>query len=171
MRYVKIILTLIQLSFVTVSYAQQIKDGETIDLNGMAVTFRIVNKSTVNVKGQTFGRYQVVGAVKNNTGKVFNVRLRSVSQSSLSEGSGKIVEFNCINAAGARLTSKSLLIGMAAHRVTVNYYTRDNNGKSYSTNMTIIAGYFLDEGQIVESSGIFIVPTGEVPQVSVRSMM
>ena len=57
--------------------AQQIKDGETVNVNGIAVTYSIVNKEKVNIKDQDFDRYKVLASVKNNSGKSFNIRLAS----------------------------------------------------------------------------------------------
>ena len=169
MHFAKILLTLFFLSFLSVSYAQQIKDGETVDLDGLGVTFRIVNKEAVDVKGQSFDRYKVVAAVKNNTGKSINVRLKSAPDlAALS--AAKIVELNCVNATGARLTSKKLDVSMNSHQLKVTYLSRDKDGKLANADMTVTAGYFLDEGQTAENDAIFIVPKGEAPQVSVRKL-
>ena len=167
MNTLKIALTVIFVSIFSGLQAQQIKDGETIDLNGLGVTFRIENKETVDVKGQNFDRYKVVASVKNNTEKSFNVRLKAYPDPSSITG-GKIVELNCINATGAKLTSKKLEVSMATHQINVTYLTRDKEGKMINSMITIPAGFYLDPGQTVENDAIFIVPKGEAPQVSVR---
>lgn len=167
MNTLKIALTVILVSIFSGLYAQQIKDGETVDLNGLAVTFRIVNKETVDVKGQSFDRYKVVGSVKNTTEKSFNVRLKAYPDPASITG-GRIAELNCINATGAKLTSKKMDVNMAAHQINVTYLTRDKDGKLINSMITVPAGYFLDPGQTVENDAIFIVPKGETPQVSVR---
>ncbi|SIO01027.1 hypothetical protein [Chitinophaga niabensis] len=166
----RISLTLLFSFLMTVLHAQQIKDGETLDLDGIAVTFNIVNKESVDVKGQSFDRYKVVASVQNNTGKSFNVRLKTYPDLS-SIGGGKIVELNCVNATGARLTSKKLEVSMATHQIKVTYLNRNNDGKLVNSEMTIPAGFFLDSGQKVENDAIFIVPKGEAPQVSVKKLM
>ena len=170
MNIIKATLTVFAFSVVSALHAQSIKDGETVDLNGVAVTFRVVNKEDVNVKGQTFDRYKVVAAVKNNTGKSFNIRLTSYPDLSGISAS-KLVELNCVNATGARLTSKKFDVSMTTHNLKVTYYTRNNDGKQVSTEMTIPAGYYLDQGQSVENDAIFIVPKGEALQVSVRRLV
>lgn len=60
---------------------------------------------------------------------------------------------------------------MATHQIKVTYLTRNNDGKLVNADMTIPAGYFLDSGQKVENDAIFIVPKGEVPQISVRKLI
>ncbi|WP_199138750.1 hypothetical protein [Pedobacter sp. ASV12] len=164
------ILALLVTGFINASKAQQLKDGQTLDLNGISVTFNIINKESIEVKDQSFDRYKVVATVKNNSPKSFNVRLASASDLSAALKS-KIVELNCLNATGARLTSKKLDVGMKAHMITVTYPGKDKDGKFVSQTMTVVAGYYFDAGQTLQSDAIFIVPKGETPQVSVRSLL
>lgn len=166
----KITLTLLFLSLAAILHAQQIKDGETLDLDGIAVTFNVVNKETVDVKGQSYDRYKIVAAAQNNTGKSFNIRLKTYPDVG-SIGGGKIVELNCKNATGARLTSKKIEVSMATHQLKITYLTKNNDGKMVDAVMTVPAGYFLDPGQKVENDGIFIVPKGEALQVSVKKLL
>lgn len=83
--------------------AQKITDGETLELNGLNVTFSVLNKETVEVKGKQYDRYKVSASVKNNSEKSYNIRLTSYPQMADNIG---IVELDCINATGAKLTSK-----------------------------------------------------------------
>lgn len=150
--------------------AQQIKDGETVNVNGIAVTYTIVNKEKINIKDQDFDRYKVLASAKNNSGKSFNIRLASsLDLSGISNS--KIVELDCTNATGARLTSKKLQVSMKSHLINVTYYTKDKDGKSISAVMPVTAGYYFDQGQVIENDAIFIVPAGETPQVNVRSLL
>jgi len=170
MNFHKVILTLSFLSLTTVLHAQQIKDGETLELDGIAITFNVMNKETVEVKGQSYDRYKVVAAAQNNTGKSFNIRLKTYPDVA-SIGGGKIVELNCQNATGARLTSKKIEVSMATHQLKITYLTKNNDGKMVDAVMTVPAGYFFDPGQKVENDAIFIVPKGETPHVSVRKLL
>lgn len=150
--------------------AQQIKDGETVNVNGIAVTYSIVNKEKVNIKDQDFDRYKVLASVKNNSGKSFNIRLASsLDLSGISNS--KIVELDCTNATGARLTSKKLQVSMKTHLINVTYATKDKDGKTISAILPVTAGYYFDQGQVIENDAIFIVPAGETPQVTVRSLL
>lgn len=150
--------------------AQQIKDGETVNVNGIAVTYTVVNKEKVNIKDQDFDRYKVLASVKNNTGKSFNIRLASsLDLSGISNS--KIIELDCVNATGARLTSKKVQVGMKSHLINVTYATKDKDGKAITAILPVTAGYYFDEGQVIENDAIFIVPTGETPQVTVRSLL
>lgn len=162
-------LVILLIGSATLVNAQQIKDGETVKINGMDITFRVVNKEATDVKGVSFDRYKVVATLKNSTDKSFNVRLNKYPDAASITG-GKIAELDCINATGAKLTSKKLELQMKTQQVAVTYLTRDKDGKSVNSTITIPVGFYLDPGDTVEESGVFIVPKGEVPQVSVRML-
>lgn len=170
MKKIAFILTLLTFGFSAITKAQQIKDGQTIDLNGIAVTFNIVNKESIEVKDQSYDRYKVIATVKNNAGKSFNNRLTS-STDIAGALKSKIVELNCLNATGARLTSKKLEVGMKAHTITITYPGKDKDGKFISQTMSVVASYYFDPGQTLQNDAIFIVPKGETPNVTVRSLL
>ncbi|WP_025145268.1 hypothetical protein [Pedobacter jeongneungensis] len=158
------------LATVSVSSAQQIKDGVTVNVNGIAVTYSVTNKEKLTIKDQDFDRYKVLASIKNNTGKSFNIRLASsLDLSGISNS--KIIELDCVNATGARLTSKKVQVSMKSHLINVTYPTKDKDGKSITAILPVTAGYYFDEGQVIENDAIFIVPAGEVPQVTVRSLL
>jgi hypothetical protein len=170
MKLLKISFLFLSMAFASKLNAQQIKDGQTVDLNGVAVTFTITNKETIDIKGQSFDRYKVVASAKNNSGKSFNLRLTTYPDLS-SLGRNKIAELNCLNATGARLTSKKLDLNMKAQIINVNYPTKDKDGKYITAILPVTGSYYFDAGQVIENDGIFIVPKGEIPNVSVRSLL
>lgn len=171
MKWIKIFAILLPfLVIASISNAQQIKDGETVDVNGIAVTYTVVNKEKLTIKDQNFDRYKVLASVKNNSGKSFNIRLSS-SLDLTGISNSKIIELDCINATGARLTSKKVQVSMKSHMINVTYPTKDKDGKAITAVLPVIAGYYLDQGQVIENDAIFIVPAGETPQVTVRSLL
>ncbi|MND34689.1 hypothetical protein D3C80_253110 [compost metagenome] len=107
--------------------------------------------------------------MKNNTGKSYNARLTTYPSVEAIAAS-KIVELNCINATGAKLTSKKLDVNMNEHRIVVTYLTMNKEGKTVNSTMTITVGYYLDPGQTVQGEANFIVPKGETPQVNVHTL-
>lgn len=153
--------------FLTPFYGQKITDGATVDVNGLAVTFNILNKESVNVGGKSFDRYKVSATVTNNSGKSINMRLATAPQIVTNIG---LVEINCINATGAKLTSKKIDIKPKPHNLNVTYWAYSKEGKYESSVIPVVAGYYLDPGDTVSDNGIFIVPQGEEPNVSVRKL-
>lgn len=147
--------------------AQKITDGATVDVNGLAVTFNILNKESVNVSGKNFDRYKVSASVTNNSGKSINMRLATAPQIVTNIG---LVEVNCINATGAKLTSKKIDLKPKPHNLNVTYWAYSKEGKYESSVIPVVAGYYLDPGDTVSDNAIFIVPQGEEPNVSVRKL-
>ena len=54
--------------------------------------------------------------------------------------------------------------------VNVTYWAYTKDGKYESSVIPIIASYYLDSGDSVNDNAIFIVPEGELPNVSVRRL-
>ncbi|KUJ52057.1 hypothetical protein [Chryseobacterium sp. JAH] len=151
----------------TIFYGQKITDGATVDVNGLAVTFNILNKESVNVGGKSFDRYKVSATVTNNSGKSINMRLATAPQIVTNIG---LVEINCINATGAKLTSKKIDLKPKPHNLNVTYWAYNKDGKYESSVLPVVAGYYLDPGDSSTDNAIFIVPQGEEPNVSVRKL-
>ena len=164
MKNATILLAVMALCFVN-AHAQKIKDGETVNLNGLSVTFNITNKESIAVGGKNFDRYKVSAGLVNNSDKSFNIRLNTFPQIT---SNSKIVELDCINATGAKLTSKKIELKLKAHNVNATYWYYNKEGKYVSGVLPVIAGYYLDPGDSVQDNAIFIVPQGEAPDVTVR---
>lgn len=148
-------------------YAQKIADGETLDVNGMKVGFNITNKESVQIGGKSFDRYKVSASVKNISDKSYNIRLTSYPQIVLDTG---IVELDCVNATGAKLTSKKIQLKMKTQMINVSYSSYDKSGKSVTNILPVIGSYYFDSGDTISDNAIFIVPAGEKPDVNVRSL-
>ncbi|PWN63903.1 hypothetical protein [Chryseobacterium viscerum] len=148
-------------------HAQKISDGQTLDVNGMAVTFNILNKESVESGGKSYDRYKVSASIKNTTDKTYNIRLSAFPQITSNIG---LVELDCINATGARLTSKKIELKMKAQMINVTYSAYDKSGKFITSTIPVTGSYYFDPGDTISDNAIFIVPQGEKPDVSVRSM-
>lgn len=160
-------LLLVIISFCSTAKAQKITDGQTIDLNGMSVTFNILNKETIQNGGKSFDRYKVAASVKNTSDKSYNIRLSSYPQI---VNNTAIVELNCINATGAKLTSKKIELKMKAQIINVTYSAYDKSGKFVNSILPVIGSYYFDSGDTINDDAIFILPQGEKPDVTVRSL-
>ncbi|WP_042722639.1 hypothetical protein [Flavobacterium sp. B17] len=147
--------------------AQKISDGQTIDVNGLSVTFNILNKESITVGGKDFDRYKVSAKLVNNSQKSYTIRLSNAPQIVTNTS---LLELNCINATGAKLTSKKIDLKLKAQNVNVTYWAYTKDGKYQSFVIPIVAGYYLDGGDSVSDDAIFIVPKGEAPNVNVRSL-
>lgn len=147
--------------------AQKITDGQTIEVNGMSVTFNIVNKESIEAGGKPYDRYKVSASVKNTSDKAYNIRLSSYPQIVSNTG---LVELDCINATGAKLTSKKIQLKMKAQMINVTYSAYDKSGKFATSTIPVTGSYYFDQGDTISDNAIFIVPQGEKPDVSVRNL-
>lgn len=147
--------------------AQKISDGQTLNLNGMSVTFNILNKESIESGGKSYDRYKVSASVKNTSDKAYNIRLSAFPQIVSNIG---LVELDCMNATGARLTSKKIELKMKAQMLNVTYSAYDKSGKFVTSTIPVTGSYYFDPGDTISDDAIFIVPQGEKPDVSVRSM-
>ncbi|UHO39449.1 hypothetical protein H5J24_04940 [Chryseobacterium capnotolerans] len=149
------------------AYAQKISDGQTLEVNGMDVTFNILNKESVESGGKQYDRYKVSASVKNKSDKAYNIRLSAFPQIVSNIG---LVELDCVNATGARLTSKKIELKMKAQMLNVTYSAYDKSGKFTTSTIPVTGSYYFDPGDTISDNAIFIVPQGEKPDVSVRSL-
>ena len=116
-----------------------------MDLDGLEVRYKIVNKRSVDVQKEPFDRFEVVLTVKNNTGKSFNIRLTEFPDLNALNYGG-IVQFYCTNATGVRMTSKKETISMRQHNLKVTYQTINDDGKKVNRTMSAIAGFYFEDG-------------------------
>ena len=136
MKNVTFLATLVLLFSLSLTKAQKIADGETVDLNGLAVTFSVLNKESVTVGGKNFDRYKVSANLVNNSSKAYNIRMSNAPQIVTNTA---LVELNCMNATGAKLTSKKLDLKLKPQTVNVTYWAYTKDGKYESAMIPIIA--------------------------------
>jgi hypothetical protein len=168
MKNLALLITLVTTIFWGTSIsAQKISDGQTLEVNGMNVTFNILNKESIESGGKQYDRYKVSATVKNTSDKAYNIRLSAFPQI---VSNINLVELDCINATGARLTSKKIELKMKAQIINVTYSAYDKSGKFTTSTIPVTGSYYFDPGDTISDNAIFIVPQGEKPNVSVRSL-
>lgn len=151
------------------AFAQQsvdLADGEPEILNGIEYGFNIRNERTREVKDENYSRYEVTVYVTNRSGCT---RLLFPKQTLFGlEDQNLLAQFDCLNATGKRMTSKSSTL--RARPFTVPYTTQVKNaeGKLVSNTIQVPAGHALRNGETVTENLIVIVPMGEKPRMKVR---
>ena len=148
--------------------AQKITDGQTVEVDGLSVTFNILNKESVTAGGKNMDRYKVSATVVNKSGKDFNQRMSNAPQVATNI---ELIELNCINATGAKLTSKKLALKLKPQMLNVTYWAYTKDGKYQSFVIPVVASYYLDNGDSVNDNGIFIVPQGQPLDITVRKTL
>jgi hypothetical protein len=141
-------------------------DGEPETLNGIEYGFNIRNERTKEVKDENYSRYEVTVYITNRSGCT---RLMFPKQTVFGpEDQNLLAQFDCLNATGKRMTSKSSTL--RARSFTIPYTTQVKNaeGKLVSNTVQVPAGHALRNGETVQENFIVIVPMGEKPRVKVR---
>jgi hypothetical protein len=150
-------------------FSQQMVDleeNQPYEYNGLEYGYYISNERSKDVKGDDYERYEVNLYVTNKSGCIKIIPLRT-TQSGNNEDV-VIAEFNCKNANGKRLTAKSGKVNAKPWYMQVRVPDEANASKYKLINAQ--AGYAIKNGQTFSSKIIVIVPKGERPKISCRTV-
>ncbi len=133
------------------SLAQQgfpVTDQQPVTIEGLTCGYKIksLETKTVSDKGD-FSRYSISFFVKNNTGQPRILPFRP-GTNGMNGVADNLIQFNCLNATGARLTSKYVVIKAPPYNV-------------YRNGGMVKMGYGVLPGQTVSADAIMIVPLNE----------
>lgn len=157
-------------SAISAAFAQSSVDvppTEPIVMNGIEYGYTVRNESKKEVgsKGQ-FGRFEVTLYVTNRSG-CSRILMPRQTFTGL-QYQDLLADFDCLNATGMRLTSKTGSLRAKEFYVPYTTGTKGTDGKIVNTTVQVRVGNIVRNGESVTTSVIFIVPDGEQPQVKVR---
>lgn len=135
--------------------------------DGIEYGYSIKNVSTKEVSNKDFSRYEVT-LYATNKSECSRVVLLDQGISKPLNDIKTLAKFDCLNATGARLTSKSGEVSAKPMFVTARVNTRDMQGKSVVENQKVQIGYYIGAGETVQDNVIFIVPLNDKPDLKVR---
>ncbi|MBD2754044.1 ABC transporter permease [Spirosoma validum] len=144
-----------------------ITDKEPALYNGIEYGYSIRSelKKDIGNKG-TFKRYEVTFYVTNKSGCT---RLFFPRQTTLGlQNQDLMANFDCVNATGARLTSKTATVRARPFLVPYSTTTKNAEGKEIVNTVQVQAGHMLENGETVTNHIVVIVPDGEQPRMRVR---
>jgi len=151
------------------SFSQQIVDLEEdtpYAYNGFEYGFYISNERSKEVKGDDYERYEVNLYITNKSGCIKLIPFKN--SSTKPEEEIVVGEFNCKNATGKRLTSKTGKINAKAWYSQVKLYDETQTSKYRFVNAMV--GYAIRSGETLTTKIIVIVPKGEKPKMSCRTI-
>ena len=151
------------------SFSQQIVDldeNAPYAYNGFEYGFYISNERSKEVKGDDYERYEVNLYITNKSGCMKVIPFRNYS--SKPEEEIVVGEFSCKNATGKRLTAKSGKINAKAWYSQVKLYDETQSSKYRFVNAMI--GYAIRNGETLTAKIIVIVPKGEKPKMTCRTV-
>ncbi|WP_420146541.1 ABC transporter permease [Spirosoma sp.] len=145
----------------------EVTDKEPAQFNGVEYGYSIRNESTKDMGSKgTFKRYELTVYVTNKSGctKLFFPRQTTFGL----QNQDLLANFDCVNATGARLTSKTATVRARPFLVPYSTTTKNAEGKEVINTIQVQAGHMLDNGETVTNHVIVIVPDNEQPRVRVR---
>lgn len=147
--------------------SRPITEDTPLSLDGLEYGYSIKNVNTREVSNKDFSRYEVTLYVTNKSA-CSRVVLFGESMNLFESEMRTLARFDCINATGARLTSKGGELNAKPMYVNARVRTRDDKGKYILENQKVQVGYYLGAGETIEESVIFIVPLNSKPDIKVR---
>lgn len=151
--------------------AQQIVDLEEnkpYSYNGLDYGFYIGNESSKAIKGDDYDRFELNLYVTNNNSCIKLIPFRTGWTSSGSNDEVQVAEFSCTNATGKKLTAKKGSV-YAKPWYTYVRVADDSRKEKYRTEYAQV-GYAIRPGQTITTRIIVIVPKGERPQLTCRTI-
>ncbi len=154
------------LSFLHAQESFPVSDSIPAVQDGLKMGYTILNFETKSVgdKGD-FARYQVSFYVTNVTNQP-RIIFYKQDQFFNNDIDSNFVRFDCLNATGARLTSKGALIAAnPCYSIAMVYDNCATKDKLVKRKVQL--GYFIKPGETISSKKILIVPLNEQPNVKV----
>ncbi len=163
----KQLLLVFLLIFINKLWAQQalpLTNTQPLLINGLTIGYNIKSQEvkTVGDKGD-FSRYVVNFYVTNTDNVAKMIRFRE-GFNDLGTVSDQLVQFNIINATGARLTSTSATLRAFPYIITIPA-DRDRRNDPNNQPKTKQIGYWIQAGQTIAVDEIVIVPLNQFPNV------
>ena len=148
-----------------------VTDKAPLTLNGLVMGYNIRSQEVKEVgdKGN-FSRYALTFYVSNPTTES-KIILYKEGWNPLGNISDQIAQFNCLNATGARLTSKQVIISAPPCEVLAKVKDQDHPSTKPADSRFVQIGFWIKAGQTITADVIMIVPLNEQPNVEVVYLM
>lgn len=143
-----------------------VTDKQPANVNGLEMGYIIKSTETKSVgdKGD-FSRYAVRFYVTNTTNEA-KIILYKQGWNLLNNHSDYLAQFDCLNATGARLTSKQAIISAPACNLLADVDDKDcSTNKTNKNKRFVQVGYWIKPGETINADAIVIVPLNQLPNV------
>ena len=158
---------LMSTSFIAGAQSKPVTEETPFSADGIEYGYSIKNISSKEVSNKDFSRYEVT-LYATNKSECSRIVLFGQNMNLFESDNQALARFDCVNATGARLTSKSGEVNAKPMYVVARVSTRDEKGKQIYENQKVQVGYYIGVGETVEQNIIFIVPLNSKPDIKVR---
>jgi hypothetical protein len=172
----KIIFLLIYICFALPIFAQNaitLTENQSSNYEGLECGYNIRNEQLKEISKENYARFELTVYITNQSSCPKIVLLNDTFRNS----SGGITDpsvfafFDCLNATGKRLTSKSGSVRANQFFVPTRVTEKNAEGKDVTRTVRVQAGYILRQGESITDSFIVILPEGERPRMQCRIVM
>ncbi len=149
-----------------------VSDSVPITVNGLEMGYHIksAEEKEVSDKGN-FSRYSVQFYITNTTTEA-KIILYKEGWNILGNVSDYLVRFDCLNATGARFTSKGATLEAAPCNILADVEDKDcSSGKTTHSKKFVQIGYWIKARQTISTSTVMIVPLNEMPKMTAAFLM
>jgi hypothetical protein len=142
-------------------------------VEGIELGYNIINERRQEVGREEMERYEIRLYMTNRSGCSKIVLLNdNVVNTSMSGNSPDVFAvFDCVNATGKRLTSRSANLRAPQFFIPIRRTEKNAEGKEVTRTENVHAGFALRNGETINTTIIVIVPRGERPRIQARLTM
>ncbi|MEO5647825.1 MAG: hypothetical protein ABIQ56_05650 [Chitinophagaceae bacterium] len=148
------------LTFQNFAQMLDLEEKKPVLSNGIEYGYIIKNEQVKAVKDEEYSRYEITLYASNKSGCT---KLYADRETIFGESPNMLVNFECNNATGKRLTSKGGKVYAKLFYIPLKTTEKDSEGKSYTKTTSTKAGYIFRNGDTIQDKIIVIVPRGERP--------
>jgi Ricin-type beta-trefoil lectin domain-like len=169
--YLRIILLFCSsLSFIP-AFSQQpftVTQSAPARLDGLKAGYTLVNEKEKEVgdKGN-FSRFSIEFYITNETNQAKIILYKQGFNLLASDVSPNLVLFRCINATGARMTSKEFSLQAKTCMIPALVEDKDcSSGKTTQSKRQVQVGYWIKAGETISTKSVVIVPLSQQPDMT-----
>lgn len=144
-----------------------LEESKPYQLNGLEYGYEIRNETKKGIKKEEFARFEIRAYITNKSGCTKLMFPRQTILLGI-DYQDVMAEFDCLNATGKRLTSKSAKVKAREFNTPYTYTTKGTDGKDFKHNVTVKVGNMLKNGETIYNNFTVILPDGERPNMRVR---
>ena len=153
------------------AFAQEaltVTEIKPVTINGLKAGYNIINEKEKEVGNKgNFSRFSIQYFVTNVSDETKIILFKQGFNLLNNDVSPTLVQFKCLNATGARFTSKESILQAKPCTIPVSIEDKDcSSGKTTQNKRLAQIGYWIKPGETISNKNIVIVPLNETPNMT-----
>jgi hypothetical protein len=145
-------------------------ENQSSNYEGLECGYNIRNEQVKEIGKESYARFEITVYMTNQSGcpKIVLLNDTFLNSSGSYNDPSIFGIFECLNANGKRLTSKSATVRARQFFVPTRITEKNSEGKDVTRTVNVNAGYILRNGESITENIIVIVPLDERPRMQCR---